>query len=158
MDVEREEIALLAEGDGREARHAEALLELAIDGRVVEVGHDEPVLLGPADRPVVGGDRDARGHLARPPEAALEHVLVLAPDVEPAAQDAQLVPEVPDDRLAHLDDRREDVLAAFDGVESPLDVLQERAVVHRRALTERRQLVQETVLPRVAARVADIRR
>ena len=42
MDVEREEIALLAEGDGREARHAEALLELAIDGRVVEVGSVSP--------------------------------------------------------------------------------------------------------------------
>src|ERR1017187_7997779 len=165
MDVKREEIALPAEGDGREARHAEALLELAIHGRVVEVGKRQPVLLRAADGPVVGRDRDARGDSTRTAETPLEDVLVLAPHVKAPAEDAQLIPEIPDDRLAHLHDRREDVLAAFDGLESPLDVLQEEAVVHRRVLTERHalarrvlskdsQFVQEAVLIRVPAPVA----
>src|ERR1019366_1598563 len=135
MDVEGEKIALLAEGDRREARDAEALLELPVHGWIIEVGERHPVFSRPPDRAVVGGDGDPLGDVARAAESPLEEVLVLAPHVEPAAQDPELVPAIPDDRLAHAHDRHENVLTAFDGLESPLDVLQEQAVVHRASVT-----------------------
>src|SRR5450759_2427647 len=130
MDVEGEKIALLAEGDRREARDAEALLELPVHGRVVEVGERHPVFLRPPDRAVVRGDGDPRLDAARAAESALEDVLILAPHIEPAAQNPELVPKVPDDRLAHAHDRHENVLTAFDRLEGLLDVLQEQAIVH----------------------------
>ena len=97
-DVEGEQIPLVSHRDRREALHAEARLELAVDGRVGEVGQVDPVREGAPDGRVVGGDGQARLDLPRAAEALRQDVLVVAPDVEASAEDAELVPEVPDDR------------------------------------------------------------
>ena len=125
MDVEGEDEGAVAERDRREPRDAEARLELAVDRRVLQVGEDDPLLEGPADRPVRPRDGEPLGDLPGAPEPALEDVVVVFQLVEAAPDDPELGAEVPDDGFADGGDRGDDVVAPFDGGEGLFDVLEE---------------------------------
>jgi hypothetical protein len=129
-DVEGQDVLLVPHLDGGELLYAEEILQAHVHPRIVSVHGHRALLQQELDRRI--GDRhlETARHLLGVAEDPLEHVVVAAPPVEPAAVDPQVVAQLDDDAVEQRRDVRPRIVGLH-GRDHLLHLFHQHPVVDR---------------------------